>query len=284
MRSCELKAILLSLLMILMTAVGVAAGERTPAGYLVSLKLTGEDATAKTVVMRDGVELAGKLMMPLYDGDAVFVRDPQSSIGVELGDATTVTLGQGLARYQLKGEIDTGDGAFGILSAIGGVFSGGAEPAPENMAAKGASIKMPMAEHGANMILAGRQNLWLAWEGGKAPFSVSMPSDGGETQLMKDVQQQSVSVPITAVTGKKFTVILRDNEGQKLQLRFRRTAALPDGLPVSGTSQASLLAKAAWLTSQKGWSIEAAQMLHESGTDAAAALRDRIVSGWTYEP
>lgn len=279
-----MKEILFSLLMILMAAVGVAAEERAPAGYLVTLKLVGADATAKTVVIRDGVELAGKLMMPLFDGDAVFVRDPQSNIGVELGDGTTVTLGQGLARYQLKGEIDTGDGAFGILSAIGGVFSGGVEPAPENMAAKGSSIKMPMAEHGANMIIAGHQKLWLAWEGGKAPFSAGISSGGGETQLMKDVQEQSISVPIADVSGEKFAIILHDSEGQKLRLRFRRTTVLPDGLPVTGTSQASLLAKAAWLTSQKGWSIEAAQMLNAAGTDAALTLRDKIVSGWIYEP
>ena len=77
-----MKTILLSVLMILMAAVGVSAEERAPAGYLVTLKLAGADATAKTVVIRDGVEIAGKLMMPLFDGDAVFVRDPKSSIGV----------------------------------------------------------------------------------------------------------------------------------------------------------------------------------------------------------
>ena len=71
-------------------------------------------------------------------------------------------------------------------------------------------------------------------------------------------------------------------------MRFRFAdalpAELPAELPVTGTSQASLLARAAWLTAQYGWRIEAVQMLHDAQTDAARALRDRIVSGWVYKP
>ncbi len=280
-----MKAVLLSVLMFLMAAAGAGAGERAPAGYLVKMQLAGADAAAKSVVIRDGSEISAKLMMPLYDGDVVFVRDPKSKVGIELGDGTTMMLGQGLARFELKGEIDTGDGTLGILTAIAGVFSGEGEQTPENMAAKGSSLKMPMAIRGSNIIMAGRDRLWLAWEGGKAPYGITFQKVNGEVlKTMKVEQSNFGEIGIGPSLGQKFTVIITDSEGQRLQVRFRTADALPEGSPVTGTSQASFLAKAAWLTAQYGWRVEAVQMLHEAKTDAALALRDRIVSGWTYEP
>ncbi len=280
-----MKPILLSLLMILMAAAGVDAADRAPAGYLVKLKLVGADAASRAVVIRGGGEMAGKLMMPLYDGDVVFVRDPASSVGVELGDGTTLTLGQGLARFELKGEIDTGDGTLGILAAIGGVFAGEGDQAPENMASKGSSLKMPMAIRGSNVITAGRERLWLAWEGGKAPYGITLQKANGQVLKTMNVEQSAFSdVPVGPALGQKFTVIITDSEGQRLQVRFRIADTLPGDLPVNGTSEASFLAKAAWLTSRYGWRVEAVQMLHQAQTDAALVLRDRIVSGWTYQP
>ncbi len=278
-----MKALLISLLTILMVPMALAAAPQAPAGYLVSIKLAGEDAAVKTVVVRDGTELAGKLMMPLFEGDVVFVRDPASAVGIELGDGTTMTLGQGVARFEMKGEIDTGDGTWGILSAIGGVFADEDQQAPENMAAKGASLKMPMAVRGTNLLSRDRKSLWLTWEGGKAPFAVSLETASGETPLLADVSSNSAAVPIETVKAEKFTLIIRDAEQQKLPLRFRLAAQLPAGLPVTGSSQASLLAAAAWLSGHKGWSIEAAQVLQAAGTDAALALRDKIAGGWTYQ-
>jgi hypothetical protein len=265
--------------------VGVAAGERTPAGYLVKLQLAGEDAATKSVVVRGGAEIAGKLMMPLYDGDVVFVRDPKSKVGIELGDGTTMTLGQGLARFELKGEIDTGDGMIGILTAIAGVFAGEDEQTPENMAAKGASLAMPMAVRGSNIIMAGRDTLWLAWVGGKAPYTIALQAVNGQVlESTSAVEQLFAEVPLAATKGQKFTAVITDSEGQRVPVRFRFADALPGDAPVTGTSQASFLAKAAWLTSQYGWRVEAAQMLNGAKTDAALALRDRIVTGWTFEP
>lgn len=279
-----MKSFVIGLLMILSAAGFALAADKAPAGYLVTMKLMGEDAVANEIVERNGAPLAAKLMMPLFDGDVVAVRDPASRVGVELGDGTTMTLGEGLARYELKGEIDTGDGTWEIIAAIGGVFSDEAAPAPENMAAKGSSLKMPMAVRGANMIRKGRKNLWLAWEGGKAPYDVSILSGGRETPLMKDQRDLSVTVPIDGTDAEKFSIIVRDAEQQKLQVRIRFAATLPDGLPVTGTSQASNLATAGWLTGQAGWSIEAAQILRDAGSDAALAMLEKVKAGWTFRP
>ena len=144
---------------------------------------------------------------------------------------------------------------------------------------------MPMAIHGSNIITAGRERLWLAWEGGKAPYRIAVIKVNGQALKISGPLDSTVGgISIGPKIGKKFSVVITDSQGQKLQVRFRYAGELPEGLPVTGTSQASFIAKAAWLTSQSGWSVEAVQMLHEAQTDAAQALRDRIARGWTYQP
>ncbi len=167
-----MRSIVPVLAMAVMVFSGAVRAEETPAGYVVAVTLAGEDASAKTAVVRQGKELPAKLMMPVFAGDVVFLRDAASRIALELGQGNTVEVGGSLARYNVEGEIPTGDDAWSIFKAIGTVLAGDGEEIPENMAAKGdeAELKMPLAVHGANFIVVGERNLWLAWTGGKAPF------------------------------------------------------------------------------------------------------------------
>ena len=56
-----------------------AAAQKAPAGYVVSVALAGVD---KTAIVRGGSELVPKLMMPLYDGDVVFLRRAERFKGI----------------------------------------------------------------------------------------------------------------------------------------------------------------------------------------------------------
>lgn len=268
-----------------------AGAGQTPAGYVVSVLLAGEDAAAKTAIVRAGKELPPKLMMPVYDGDVIFVRDPMSQIAVELGGGEIVDVGGNLARYNVKGEIPTGDDAWSLLTAIGSVLSGNEDEVPENMAAKGgeASLAVPLAVHGSNLIVKGERKLWLAWRGGTAPFTVTVKAGDTETQL-PPVDGREIEVPVAAA-GDRLAVTIRDTGRQTVSLRFRLRddlPALPESLKkASPGHSAGVLVKAAWLASiEKGaWAVEAAQVLHaEAGKDqAAAALLARMVQGWKPE-
>ena len=132
-----MKAFLLSLLMIACLAPCLAAAdERLPAGYVLDITLEGADAAEKTVIVRDASELPAKLMMPLYEGDVVFLRDPKSTLSIELGSGETVQLGSMLPRYRVEGQIATGDSTWGVLTAIAGVFAGEGEQAPKTWCPK----------------------------------------------------------------------------------------------------------------------------------------------------
>jgi hypothetical protein len=279
-----MKAFLLSVLMMSAMVSPSGAGGGTPAGYVTDLSLTGADAAARTVVVRDGAEIQAKLMMPLYAGDVVFIREPASSVGVEVGNGEVVTLGADLRRYAVEGEIDTGDSTWGILGAISDVFAGEGDQPPENMVSKGGDLKMPMAIRGANMIQAGRKSLWLGWDGGTAPYTVSLEDEAGAVVLASDVAGLSADVELPAAVGKRFTLAVRDARRQVVQLRVRRSEEVP-GVASRAGSPAQLIASAALLTAEgKGeWSLEAAQMLRQNRNGAAAALLEKMRTGWRYE-
>lgn len=276
-----MKALLLSLLMIVSGAGAAAAADKTPAGYITDIVLTGADEAAKTVVVRDGVEIAGKLMMPLYAGDVVFIREPASAVGIETGAGKQVTLGADLRRYPVDGQIDTGDSAWGILGAISEVFAGEGGQAPENMVSKGGDLKMAAIVRGTNMIATGRKVLWLGWDGGTAPYAVSLAGGSGERVLARDVAGLSAEVALPEGAGQRFTLIVRDARQQAVKIKIKVVEAAPGA---SGQSMAKRLAAAARLTGEgKGeWSLEAAQQLNDLKNGAASALLDKVRTGWRY--
>jgi hypothetical protein len=278
------KLLLFSLLIIVFGAGHAMAADRTPAGYVMEMSLAGEDATAKTVIVRDGGEIAAKLMMPVFDGDIVFLRDAASRLGLEMGDGKAVQVGGSVMRFTVRGELNTGDSTWGIIAAIGSVFAGEDEPAPENMVSKGGTLKMPMAIRGTNLVLKGRRTLWLGWEGGKAPFSINLAAVGGETELDTGISGNGAEIALPDDANDKLTLVVRDAEQQKVQVKLRFAGALPEGGPPETASTTGNLALAAWLTGQDdgAWSIEAAQRLRDIQTDASSLLIDKIRTGWRF--
>ncbi len=276
-----MKAFLLSVLLIFLGSGAALAEDKTPAGYITDIALTGADEAAKTVVVREGAEIAGKLMMPLYAGDVVFIREPASTVGIETGGGTHVMLGADLRRYPVEGQIDTGDSAWGILGAISEVFAGEGDQAPENMVSKGGDLKMAAIVRGTNRIAAGRKTLWLGWDGGTGPYAVSVDGQDGETLLVKDVAALWTEVALPDGVGERFTLLVRDSRKHLVRVKIRVSALAPGA---AERSLAQRLAAAARLTGEgKGeWSLEAAQQLYELKNGAASALLEKVRMGWRY--
>ena len=266
-----------------------AAGQ-APAGYVVAISLKGQDLAQKTAIVRQGKELEPRLMMPVFEGDAIFLRDMQSRITVELGNGQTVDVGGGTPRYEVKGEIDTGDDTWSIIAAVGAILgSSGSDAgiAPDTMAAKGIGITVPMAVHNANYLVRGSRGIWLAWQGGTAPYSVSLGAEGAENLHQDSINVPEITFSMPADSPERFAVIIRDANGGSAVVRFRVAEALPDlpgDVAARRDSPAKHLAAAAWLTGVKdgAWSVEAAQALKAKADSepAAAALLGQIEAGW----
>src|SRR5688572_15223986 len=81
-----------------------AAATESPAGYVVSLALAAGDREA---IRRKGHGLEPTLMMPLFAGDVVQLRDPASRMDMEVAGGKRVVL-KAAVQYQVSGEIPIG--------------------------------------------------------------------------------------------------------------------------------------------------------------------------------
>lgn len=280
-----------NLAMGLLLALGLPASalaEDVPSGYVLSIDLKGEDAVKKTAILRQGNELAPKLMMPLYEKDVIFLRDAQSSIAVEVngGEEKTIT-GMG-ARFEVVGEVATGDDAWSLIAAVAGVIGGAEEKAiPDNMAARGDvnDLKIPMAVRGPNFLTVETRKLWLAWSGGKAPYKVIIDVDG-RAKVYDRIMPQEFAFDTPPAAVERFTATVKDSEGRiaNVIMRYRNVLPVPNEgftgkLPEGDVRD---LAYAAWMTGlhDGDWTIGAAQILKASPQPEAQALLAKIVDGW----
>lgn len=264
----------------------LAQGGKAPAGYVVAIALAGADQTA---IVRGGQELVPRLMMPLYAGDVVLVRDPASRIGLEVGAGERIEV-VASARYEVKGEIPTGEDSWRVITAVAGILGGGdGGEVPKNMVSNSeeGALKLPMAVPGPNFLVKGERKLWLAWTGGKAPFKLIVDVDG-RAQPFSGIEARQFELRIPAKSVDRFNVTIRDSGGGTARVVFRFRNLLPQmprALKDAGPGESvDALLLAAWLTTRHegDWSVEAAQILHQraAGDPAAAALLDRIVRGW----
>ena len=278
---------LLAVLFWMLPHLPAVAAEGAPAGYVVDVALAGEDAERKTAIVRGGQELVPKLMMPVFEGDAVFLRSPESRIRLELGDGEVVDVGGDLVRYDVKGEIDTGDDTWSILTAIGGILGGNGDVSvPDNMVSRGddGALAAPIARRGGSHVLRGTPQVWLGWTGGEAPFRVSLGKDGGPIE----VSERSVSLPLDGQQD-RITVVIRDARDHRVDVRLRMVdalPALPADLAARPDSTGKRLAVAAWLSGldDGAWSIAAAQTLAAGMQPADQALLDQLRKGWRFTP
>lgn len=271
---------LLLLLVLAAAGIGQAWADRTPAGYVVGVSLAGSD---KTPVRRDAQWIAAKLMMPLYAGDVVELHDAASVIEIDQGAAEQVKITGDGKPHDVSGQVVTGDDATSVLAAIGTVLGGDEQGGAENMAAReGEAIEVAIARRGTNLIGVGRQKLWLAWTGGKAPFTVSVKGAAAMT-----VRDRQVEVPLKLKPGERATIEISDGVAGRAHVDVKAAARPqpPAQLGDTGSSILTVLIELDWLLQQnKGaWRLEAAQGLHDHAKDqqVAAALLAKLQSGWS---
>jgi len=278
--------LLLSFSALLWLAPAAMAQDGAPAGYVMDMALSGKDAEVKKGVARKGEELEVKLLMPVYDGDTVFVRDAASRIELDLGSSGTIEVGGARLRYPVQGEIDTGDSTWSLISAIGDALGGSGDAGvPDNMVSKGTGeLSVPIAVHEANYVVAGGKTLWLGWAGGVAPYSVTVA--GQDAPLT--VADQAAELAMPAPANGRFTVEIADASGHRTSLRFRlkdKLPAPPADIARRSDGPAKALAMAAWLSKQDdgAWRVAAAQLLDGGKGSAEALLREALQLGWSLK-
>jgi hypothetical protein len=258
------------------------------AGYVIAYDLKGADLARGTAVIRRGQELPPKLWMPLFEGDMVFIRDPASSVVLDMAEGGRIEV-KGAEQRITVGESGSGDGAWEVVTEIAALFSSEEnEDAPTNLMSKGDdSLAAPMAVRGPNFILRDDRPVWVAWRGGKGPYNLSIDIDGVRTVLgAKAETETEIAIPETAKT--RFALLIEDAFGTRQRIAFqlrKKTPEMPkdlaDEAAQHGATQPVL---AGWLAAQDdgAWRIEVARMLRALPKDdkTAARLVSALAKGW----
>ena len=264
-------------------ALTATAEDIRPAGYIMAYELKGADAEKGTVVVRNGKELAPKLLMPLYDDDSVFIRDEASKITLSLAAEGNLQVSGKLMRKDIAGEMTSGDDGFSIIEQIVGILTGksGDDSFSVLVSKGGDELKAPMAVRGRNYILRDPQPLHIVWIGGEAPFSVRVDDGKGGKAISQTARE--IEVPVAGIKGTRFSVTVTDARKRKLRIAFEVRKALPKAPDKVKARENHGEVGAVWLAGQQNgaWRFEAVRQLRALPQDKMTAdLIAAIEKGW----
>lgn len=277
------RLIALFVIMLGLLAGGAQAQDVRPAGYIMAYELKGADAAKGTVVVRKGVELQPKLLMPIYDGDSVFIRDEESRITLSLAREGNLIVSGKLMRKDIAGEMASGDDSFTIIEQIVAILAGrGDDDSFSVLVSKGAetgeAIKVPLAVRGRNYILRGGEPVRLAWSGGEGPFRVQV---GTGKVVTHDARE--LSIDVKALAGTKFTVTVTDARRRTVRIPFVVRKALPKVPEKIMARDASGEVAAVWLAGRDNgaWRLEAVRQLRAlPRSETVSGLIAALEKGW----
>lgn len=280
----NISRILASLFVLLsLHALSAKAEDIRPAGYIMAYELKGADAEKGTVVVRNGKELAPKLLMPLYDDDSVFIRDEASKITLSLAAEGNLQISGKLMRKDITGEMASGDDGFSIIEQIVGILTGnsGDDTFSVLVSKGGDELRAPMAVRGRNYVVRNSEPLRISWTGGEAPFAVLVEEgQGGKAQSQT---ARETEIPLARISGNRFSVIVTDQRKRRLRIAFEVRKVLPK-IPEKVKVQENLgEVGAVWLAGHGNgaWRFEAARLLRALPQDKTTAdLIAALEKGW----
>jgi hypothetical protein len=259
------------------------AGDPRPAGYIMGYELKGADLAEGTVVVRHEHELPPKLLMPLYDGDAVFIRDEESRITLSLAQEDSFVVSGKLKRKEIAGEMPDGDDGVDIIKQIVDIlFDHRDGDSVSVLVAKGDDeMKAPLAVHGRNHILRNGDPLLVSWTGGEGPFSVRI-EDGKGGKAVTQAEREIEILP-ARISGSKFAVIVMDARQRKLRVAFDLRTVPPEAPEKVEARERRGEIEAVWLAAQQSgaWRFEAVRQLKALPRDKVTDdLIAALEKGW----
>ncbi len=276
-------AYLLIMLGLLGTVAPMQAQDVRPAGYIMAYELKGTDAEKGTVVVRKGAELQPKLLMPIYDGDSVFIRDETSRITLSLAREGNLVVSGKLMRKDIAGEMASGDDSFTIIEQIVAILAGrGDDDSFSVLVSKGAetgeAIKVPFVVRGRNYILGGGEPVHLTWSGGEGPFSVQVATGKAVTH-----EARELTINVNMLAGAKFAVTITDARKRAVRIAFvvkKTLPKVPDKVRARDTNGEIA---AVWLAGRDNgvWRFEAVRQLRAlPQNETVAGLIAALEKGW----
>ena len=188
-----------------------------------------------------------------------------------------------------SGEGGSDSGVWGLITQIASLFGGEEEEgAPTNLMSKGdGSLEVQMAMHGPNLIIGDGRPLWVAWRGGKGPYTLTLDTDAMRMPLgIRAGTETEIGIP--KAVGNRFTLLIEDKLGKHVRIVFQLRKTAPE-MPKDLVDEAALhdakqALMAGWLAAQDdgAWRFEVARILRAMPKDDKTArnLLDAVARGW----
>lgn len=267
------------------------------------------DGPAKSYLLeRDGQPVpVEQFYQPLFSGDKLTLTDKNHRMGLRLGGGTEITeLSHENSPYsvELQGRVPTPE--VSLLTWVGQTLgllqkeevettttvTGGGRGTEEVSASDAIPLylTLPQYRRRTMRVLAGEQRaLHLAWEGGQAPYTVTILQDGKSLQSFSTDKKRPQTPALDWQAG-AYQIQVKDNTGAVERYEFQGVAERPawpadfDSLPpeMRATTQAT------WLAAQKkgAWAFEAYQLIAGIAGEypPARVLRDALEQGARIKP
>lgn len=268
-----------------------AQAETLPSALITSLELKGKDSQSAAIMRNTGARDIPRLLMPLYEGDLIELREPESRVVIEhKSGAIQEFVGTLTNNNVVHGEGIESD-VWSVLAVIGTVFGGDSrEVPPDNMMSRepNKDLDIPMASTRVNLIAQSKDPIFLKWTGGTFPFRIYLKTDSVSLITISSERREVILDP-PLFAGSRFTIIVEDSAGHVVVRQFRYVDdAMLDSYKYDKDYHGALrkVLEVAMLTSKDGgqWTVEAARLLYASGFKSSVekALFEEIVSGWRF--
>ena len=239
--------------------------------------------------MRDGKRLP--IQSTLLVGDQILVNKATPTIHLKLGDNEVVKVNYENSPYTVKSTGRVSSISSNLWAWVKQVVTdwhdeelqttvvtvntkGVGDDTPPNISAPNTYL---LKKRQSRNLVAGTRALYLAWEGGKAPYELTIKSAGKALLILKGVQKKRIKTPDFSWMVGNYDLQIKDVGNRTADYIFtvvKSKPAYPKELLDTSVPEATrLTAQATWLAAQKKkkWVFEAYQQIAELAEHYPAA-------------
>ncbi len=216
----------------------------------------------------------------LWVGDQIVVNKAMPTIALKLGDNEVVKVNYENSPYTVtsKGKVSSTGGNLWawfkqavtdwheeeIQTTVATVNTKGVGDASPEISAPYTHL---LKKYRARNLEAGTRPLYLAWEGGEAPYTLTIKSAGKAVLILKGLQEKRIKTPELSLAEGNYDLQIKDADNRKTNYIFsvvKSKPAYPKALLETSVPESTrLTAQATWLAAQKKkkWVFEAYQQI-----------------------
>lgn len=229
-------------------------------------------------IERDGTPVALALLLPLQTGDRVTVNGAGNELHMRLGTRPQVITAAN-SPFQIP-EIEVPPGFLtrlgSTLVAVGKrlttQYVHSSVPVSTSSRGKDGPLTIALVEDGISRISPNRADLFIAWDGGTAPYVVRIRGKmNGDIarQEVGDSTRARLTLPSGGIQTGTIQIVVQDSKGATTRKTF--DVVSPSALPTTPTEltmsdlpselRAVLLADSLLQTNRRMWKLEAYQLI-----------------------